>query len=270
MASIIIAFGRDKASSAINYTSDLVAGEKVSIPENPNWRNELSGVSQNTTFNTTPTQTSESALTESTLTDTVSTAFISNYLALKQNGNLNSTSAQDLIDKTISYIGQNSSQVTKISESQLNVVADNGNQSIMDYGENFGNIIKNNTHKEVENELEIIMDAMNSKDSLKINELNNIIAVYEKTFHELIKIPVPKTFVKVHLNLVNSINGIYLALTEIKNVFSDPIRGLTALKNYKENATIFIQAKKALIDFILKNNVVYKQGGGGYYLLNNI
>jgi len=68
VAAIIIAFSRDKASSAINYTSDLVAGEKVSIPENPNWQNELSGVSQNTA----PVQISENTPTESTLTDTVS------------------------------------------------------------------------------------------------------------------------------------------------------------------------------------------------------
>src|SRR3989344_9261703 len=87
VAATIIAFGKDKAGAAINYASNLVAGEKVSVPENPNWQNELSDVaplSDQTQSSDTASQNSG----EENTTDTVSTALVSNYLALKQNGTL--------------------------------------------------------------------------------------------------------------------------------------------------------------------------------------
>ena len=266
VVAIIVAFGRDKSSQAINFASDIVAGDKILVPENPNWQDELSGVATNIKLAQTETSTS----TKETATDTISRTLISNYLALKQNGNLNSTSAQELVDKTISYIGESGGRVAEIFESQLNIVADNGKQSITDYGENLGNISIRNKPLGTKNEIGVIMKVVQSQDSSQINELSDIIATYKKITGELIQMPVPKTFVRAHIDLVNGVGGIAQALIEIKNVSNDPVSGLVALQIYVKNATLLASVKKAVVDFISQNNISYKQNSGGYYLLYGI
>src|SRR3989339_375785 len=265
VVAIIIAFGKDKSSTAINFASDLIAGEKLTIPENQNWQDELTNVVPSTNQVAT-----KEDLSENGVTDTVATTLISNYIALKQNGSLTGESAQKLIDQTIEYVEKNSSQTALISESGLNIVSDNGKTSISQYGENLGMIFKTNKPKVVRNEMEIITQIVESKDSNKMSDLNTIIAVYEKILAELIKMPVPKSFVKAHLDMTNGVKGMIMALTEIKSVLSDPVKSLSAMELYQEGSTIFIQAKQATNIFIIQNNIVYKQGTGGYYLLYGI
>lgn len=264
VAAIIITFGRDKASSAINYTSNLVAGEKVKIPENPNWQNELSGIA----INTEPAQVEDASSTPETATDAISTALMSNYLALKQSGTLDTTSTQKLLDQTVGLFDQFGSKV--VLNTNLNVIPDNGKQSIADYGENLGNILRNDKPKVVIDERQVITAAISSNDPSKMAELDAVIAVYEKMANDFTKMPVPQIFVKAHLDLVNGLNNLVLSLTEVKKVLNDPVSGLTALQTYGKSAVAFTQAMAATKDFITKNKIIYKQGSGGYYLLYGI
>ena len=265
VASIIITFGKDKSSTAINFASDLVAGEKISIPENPNWQNELGGVTTNTTLN----QTEENTSSPETTTDTISKSLMSNYLALKQSGTLDATSAQKLVDQTMDYIGKTSGSLN-IETPKLNIIPDNGKQSVFDYGENLGMILKTNKPKGSENEITILQEGMTKKDPEKMKELQTAIEVYEKVVNEMIKMPVPKTFVKAHTDVVIGMEAIILGLKEMKTVLDDPIKGLQGLQTYKEGGTLFMQAIKASLDFIKQNGIVYKQGSGGYYLFYGI
>jgi hypothetical protein len=264
--SIMIVFGRDKSSQAINLASNLVVGDKASIPENPNWQNELSGIS----YNSTSTQTEASTSAPETVTDTVSRTLLSDYLALSQSGNLSSSSAQALIDKTIEYMDQTQTVSPAIQASELNVVADNGKQSVMDYGENFGMILKTNKPAEPKEVSSVVTQIIQSGDVSKIKELDGIIIVYNKVVLELTKMPVPKTFVKAHLDVINSIRSGASALTEIEIVSNDPVKALAALKTYGKSVNMFTQVMQAIYGFIAQNNVVYKQGSGGYYLLHGI
>jgi hypothetical protein len=264
VAAIIIAFGRDKSSEAINFASNLVAGEKISIPENPNWQKELGGVSANTIL----VQKEESTSTPETATDTISRTLVANYLALKQSGTLNQTSVQKLIDQTINLTDELGSTAT--SDTKLNIIPDNGRQSMIDYGENLGNILKNNKPKEPQKALDIFTQILQSENPSKLNELDDFTTTYEKISSEFVKMPVPQTFVKAHLDLTNSIKNGATALTKMKLVFSDPFKSLLAVQSYQNNITTFTQAMQAIILFLKQNNVVYKQGSGGYYLLYGI
>lgn len=264
VAAIIITFGRDKSSSAINFASDLIAGEKISIPENPDWQNELSGVSANTNL----AQMQNATTTPETLTDTVSKSLISNYLAMKQSGTLDSASAQKLLDQTVNLFDELGDET--ILETKLNVIADNGSKSITDYGENLGNILRNDKPTTLMDERKLITDAISSRNQSKLDELDGIIAVYENISEDLIKMPVPRTFVRAHLDMINGVRAMAIALKQIKNVFNDPVKSLSEMQLYQGGIAMFIGARQATNSFIIKNNIVYKQGSGGYYLLYGI
>ena len=264
VATIILVFGRDTSSKAINFANNLVAGDKVSIPENPNWRAELGNIN----VNLDKTKEEKASSTRETTTDIVSRSLVANYIALKQNGSLDNVSAQKLIDQTVSLTEQLGSQADL--ETKLNIIPDNGIQTMTNYGNDLGNILKSNRSERMKNELEIITQAIETRDQTKIDELDSIIVAYEQIAADLVKIPVPQTFVKAHLDITNGIKEMAISLKEIKNVFSDPINSLSSIQLYQEGVTIFTQALRATNIFIIKNKIIYKQGSGGYYLLYGI
>lgn len=265
VASIIVAFGKDKTTSAVTSVNNLVGGGKISIPENPNWQNEFNTLGSVSLFEQTG---GGSATGTETVTDAVSKSLISNYLALKQNGSLDGASAQKLIDQTINYIGQPAA--VEIKASDLKIIPDNGKQTISGYGEDLGNIIKKNRPLDVKNELEIISKSIETRDSSMVAELDNVIYVYEKISTELAGMTVPNTFVKAHLDMVNGSRNMASALTELKAVFNDPIKSLAHIQLYQKGMTAFTQAMRATVIFINQNGVIYKQDSGGYYLLYGI
>ncbi len=263
VTSIILAFGKEKSGTAINFASNLVAGDKISIPENPDWQNELGQIT--ISGSDLIAKTGEGA---QTTTDIVSTSIASNYLALKQSGALDQESAQKLIDQTIDFINQNGEKI--VATSELNVISDNGLQTITEYGENLGTILRKNRPAIVKNEVEIITKALETNDQSKIEELQEIIIVYNNITNDLLKMKVPKTFVKAHLDMINGSKGITLALKKIQGVFGDPIQGLPTLQIYSQGANTLTKSLQATSSFIVENKVVYKQGSGGYYLLYGI
>ena len=266
VVAVIIAFGREKSSGVINSVNNLVAGEKISIPENPNWQNELG----KTTANAELTQGEDGTSTQETTTDIVSRTFMSNYLALEQSGTLDDTSAQKLIDQTLDYIGKTSGSLN-IETPKLNIVPDNGKQSIGEYGENLGMILKNNKPKKgAGDEFAILQEAMSKRDPKKIQELQGIVEFYEKMANEITKMPVPKTFVNAHTDIIIGTKAVILGLKEMKTVLDDPFRGLRGLQTYQEGGNLSFEAIKATLDFIKQNKIVYRQGTGGYYLLYGI
>lgn len=263
--SIIIAFGKEKSSTAIDFTNNLIAGEKVTIPQNQNWKNELASLDSN--FKPTTEKGVEIGTVE-TDTDKISQSLISNYLSLKQSGNLNQESAQKIVDQTINLIAALGDEV--VLETNLNTIPDNGNQSIVNYGEQLGNILKKNKPNSIKNETEIIRQAVSLEDLEKIKELNSIIDIYKKIANDLLKIPVPKNFIKAHLDMANGAKAMAIALEEMKSVFNDPFKGLGAIELHKEGELMFTGAIKATNNFLIKNKISYKQGSGGYFLLYGI
>ncbi len=263
VAGTIITFGKDTADSAISSVSNLVAGDKIEIPNNPEWQTDLKVVGSNVV----PTESSKDS-EPATITDTVSVSLMSNYLTLKQSGTLDQTKAQQLVDSTVNYLDQLGEP--KIESSKLNVVADKGKLSAIEYGARLGAIIKKNKPSSVTNELDIINQAVSTRNAEKIKELDNVIVVYKTLELELTAMPVPTTFVKAHTDLVNGVKGMRLGLEQIKLIFADPFKGLFGVKVYQESGTAFIQSLRATISYLVQKNIVYKQGSGGYYLLHGI
>jgi hypothetical protein len=263
VAAVILAFGREKSSEVINIASNLTAGDKVAIPENPNWQNELGVLNTNKVIDET-----ESASTKETITDAVSRSLISNYLALKQTGKLDSTSAQKLLDQSVSYIEQSGTQVAKIT--QFNIIPDNGTKTIADYGENLGIIVRSKSVAEIKEDFNLIAQIFSTPNKTNLNTLDGIISGYEKILNALVKMPVPQTFVKAHTDIVNGTNGMISALKTIKDIPNDPLKGMIILQSYQNSVMTLSQAVNATITFIKQNNIIYKQGSGGYYLIYGI
>lgn len=256
----VLVFGKKNTAGQQILSSTLRAGDKVDLPNNTNWQDIL------TTNNiyeqsTTPTSTSS-------ISDQISISLISNYLQLKQSDALTPENTQKIIDLTTSSI-INSSQ-NQIESAELNIVPDNGRQTIVNYAEDLGKVFKENRPKEVKNEIQIITKALESGDEKNLLEINSIIEVYDTLILDMKSMYIPKTFQKSHLDMVNGLIHISTSLKSIKDTYNNPFGSVSALSSYQNGVNVFLVARKATVDFIIKNKINYEQGSGGYYLLYGI
>ncbi len=263
--SIIIVFG-GKQPPKVNLANTLLPGENLSLPENPNWQEDFNQISFYSSQ--TSQELSGEEHTDQTTTDAVATSLFSNYLVLKQNGLLNQSSAEKLVDQAINYTDTTS--LKKIGASDLKIVPDNGKLTILDYGENLGLILKNNQSDPEKNEIYILQTALETNHPEKIEELDEAIVLYKKMAMEIQQMPAPKTFVKAHIDTINGLIGMAASLEQIKRVFSDPLLALSGVQAFQTNGNLFVQAVQASSLFIKQNGIEYEQGSGGYYLMYGI
>jgi hypothetical protein len=265
---IVLIFGQNTVKSGVKSINTLVVGEKVALPENPNWQEDFGKATAGTINSSITLENSTSASSSQTLTDTVSRSLMANYLVLKQNGSLDANTAQNLVTNTAGYI--QAMKAEKITVNALNLIPDNGQKTMTEYGDRLGNIIKSNRPAKSMNEVEIIKSAVQTRNTEEIKELEKIALIYSNLAKDLQKMPVPQKFARAHLDIVNSLLGISGSLNQITKIFEDPMQGLAALQTYQESASTYVSAHKSIIDFLTQNKISYKQGSGGYYLMHGI
>lgn len=261
---IMFSFRKQETQKIVNISNNLVVGDKVNLPNNTDWQIELEKIP-----NTDIEPIDKEEKNKKTLTDKISEDFMSSYLTLKQNGQYNDTNAQILVDKTLDYISKTESE-QNIGDIKLNIFADRGKSSIIEYGERLGNIMKKNKPKDAKNEIKILESVATSKDEKQIEDLKQISSKYAQIAKDLVDMPIPQSFKKAHLDLIVSMKGFESATAEMAFVLNDPFRAITAIQKYQENTVIFSEVMKAIIKHIITNKISYKQGSGGYYLLYGI
>lgn len=263
---VIVGFGIEKSSDLVGSSDNLIAGEKILPPTNPNWQEDLDKLNiQNKDLSGT-----EVIPNRDTVTEALSITLASNILTHKQNNTLTERTALDLIDKSLDFVDSTAPKTDSFKVSDLNVVPNNGQISIKQYGENLGLILKTSRPVNAKNEMQIIGDALQTNNPSKMNELDPVIMNYQNLNEKLVKMPVPQLFVEAHLDMVNGLNQIPSSLKEVKKVFADPMTGLMSLELYNGGVSLFASAISATVDFIKSNKVIYEQGSGGYFLLYGI
>lgn len=263
VTSIIIALGSDKASTAINYAGNIVAGEKITLPKNPEWQSELV-VSERVILEN---KESQEATTTDTLTDTVSKTLLGNYILLKQNNGLNQQSAEALVNQSVDII---KSEETPIQPIVLDIISDNSRQSIQVYGDRLGIIYKQNVPPDPITNFDPFLKSLQEQDLEKLAKLQESIDLHNKVADELTLIPVPQTLVQSHTDMISGIRMSASGLEKIKNSPNDPIYGFVGLEMFREGKVKLYTAIESIHSSINQNGIIYEQGSGGYYLLYGI
>lgn len=262
VAFIVLVFGKKNTAGQKILASTLRAGDELSLPTNSNWQDVLTTNNQLGNENL-------ATSTESTgLTDQVSLLMMSNYLSLKQSGDIDQNDVANIINEIKPYTDD--VNLYQIKSSELNILNNYDNEDIAKYGEDVGKILKNNKPQESKNEILILQEFITKKEPEKIKDLREASRVYSILASELKKMPVPSIFLKAHMDTVNGMNNLAVGLNEIEKVFEDPMFALKGLSVYQAGGDMFIQSVRASSEFIKNKGVVYKQGSGGYYLLYGI
>lgn len=259
---IILIFKKEELIKVVDFGNSLVSGESLTIPQNPDWQNQISSLEiQNKNLNTTNS-------TSDNLTDTTTVSLMSNYLALKESGLLTEDSALRLIDETLNFIGTSGQSKTN-SGFNLKIVSTTG-ISVFQYGENLGLILKNNNPINLRNGLAITSEAIESKDPQLVKDLSIVINESESLISKIREMDVPSIFEKNHRGMLEGLILISESLRDLQKVFTDPVVALNSLDRYVSGVNMFTSSGMGIFTFIKDSGIIYEQGSGGYFLLYGI
>jgi hypothetical protein len=109
-------------------------------------------------------------------------------------------------------------------------------QDIANYANTVASAIMANNLPNLEGELIILQDILNSNDTSRVTELNSLAEAYKRNRDAVLSTPVPAFLVKEHLDLINTLHAIHKDIEAMAAAVDDPAFALLRLKRYEDDA----------------------------------
>jgi hypothetical protein len=169
-----------------------------------------------------------------TLTGRLGENFIESYLLTKTQGTFG-RSTDELVSDTVDVLAAETAHKL-YSARQLEIMDDWENEDIVNYANTAALAITNNNVVLEQGELFILYDALQTEDPQGIAELQLISAAYAGMRDDMLQTPVPRTFVKEHLDLINTYHALHKDVEAMAITLEDPAFALMRLKRYEDDA----------------------------------
>lgn len=147
--------------------------------------------------------------------------------------------------------------------SDLYITSDNSAESVKKYLNSFGVLIKKYTAQPYRNEDAVLNDAMKTKNSEQLKELQLPIIGYQNFSRDLKQLEVPVVLADAHLKIVNGYEGMAKGLSGAQVVFSDPINGTAGLESYSKYKLDVTDGYAMIVIYVAKNNISMNQDEPG-------
>ena len=142
----------------------------------------------------------------------------------------------------------------KYTLSDLNISNDNGETAGSLYKKTLNTLIQNHVATEQsENELTILITAMDTDNADILNKLDTKIALYEKLITNLLAIKTPSLVAQIHLHLIQGYETMRSATVGFKSILSDPVVGVASLTEYRNGIDMLTAVEKEYRDFSVAN-----------------
>ncbi|MBP9855984.1 MAG: hypothetical protein KBC48_01595 [Candidatus Pacebacteria bacterium] len=133
------------------------------------------------------------------------------------------------------------------------------------YGEKIGAILKPYGEPR-ENELKVLLEALNSQQANDLLALREIRQMHEQAVTQLLALVVPKSAATLHLKLINNLSAQAHLLTNMEQVFTQPLLALeSAQALYQHSADFYLLAGEINIYFQGRNIIFNNQEGAKIY-----
>ena len=180
-------------------------------------------------------QASSSYTPPDTVTGQMSIDFMEGIIRSKGYGAFGSSN-EEVIANTVDSLSKETEQ--KLYDiSDVIIMEEWDNQDIINYANTAASAIYRNSVPNLESELLILKDYMNTQDEGRLVELKSLAAVYQGYRDDTLKIPVPAFLTKEHLDLINTYEAIHADIDAMTLALSDPVVALLRLKRYQDDAT---------------------------------
>lgn len=162
--------------------------------------------------------------------DLISREFFARYMELKQTGSSKDKISQEqLAQRTAGNIVL--SQPGKYELKDILTKNDNSKDAVRLYGQQITNIFNKNSVK-TRNEAVIAKESFEEEDPEILNEIDISIDSYKKIINSLLLVSVPESISRLHLELINSMNGALFVAKSLRNSSLNPIEGAQGVQYY--------------------------------------
>lgn len=188
---------------------------------------------------------------EGSPTSAISSELFSDYLGLKETGNLNIESERELIERLIDN-NTNPFEFNEYTISSFKIFSDK-KENISNYKESITNIFKNFS-KVTENELIVMTTAIETGDESEFRKLDYAVVVYESVIRDLLDVEVPNSARFMHTDLLNGLNYFSEVIRGMRGVIANPLSAVTSVNSYTE-------AEEYINDVFLELNAYFIDKG---------
>ncbi len=195
-----------------------------------------------------------------TTTGQAALALIQRAVLAKTHGTFGD-SQEEMVKKTADSIkAQSGDKIYSIKD--IIISKDTADQDIRNYGNALANAILDNDVQGLRDKLLILKNVLESPTPSQedLDELKVIADIYLNTRNATLNIPVPKTFVKEHLDLINVYNAYHQDIVAMYKVHEDPLLTLVRLKRYEDDATGLRLALQNMYFALKKHERVFEEG----------
>lgn len=125
---------------------------------------------------------------------------------------------------------------TLLVEADISLSDDTSSTALRAYGNSIARIVRDNAMEgEVATEIELLERALQANDPELLADLARIAASYEGMIADMRALSVPRTYVKEHLDLVNTYQAMLINIRAFEAAFTDPVYSLVRFQRHQED-----------------------------------
>lgn len=238
-------------AGVVNYS------EEISSVDNTGWKDSLSVVPQTDLLKTLSAYNKEGEInTATTTTDIVARELLINY-ALVQGTNMSTTTLSDYDARVIAQTAIDKIEIPnakQYAEKNLNISANNSPEAITAYVKEINDLIRAFNLSQNGDDISVVFAVPTSEIDIKrTQKISQTVSQYQKLITDLLLVRVPSALARPHLLLVQKYANIQATLKPMSEIFTDPLKGLVALSNYRNEISGFdLIAKEYETSFLKK------------------
>lgn len=168
-----------------------------------------------------------------TVTGQLGIQFLEGFIRSKQYGSLGKTK-EEVVEATVDSLNRATQQELYDTHDVI-IMNTWTDEDIKNYGNAMADAILTNNVSGVDQEINIMNDALNNGKTERLKELEVIADIYTRTLEDSLAIPVPSPFLKQHLDLLNSYRAIQEDIAAMSQVISDPMVTFVRFKRYQDD-----------------------------------
>ena len=190
--------------------------------------------------------------TPGSLSEGVATNFVSNYLSLKDSGQLTDENKNQLVQQITKESQEFSEIKDKYSVFDLKTFSDYEKEDIREYGNSFASVFI---------EYHVTLTSIKNKDdAIYIETMSRL---FISLADELSKIPTPTGVVDAHLDFINNTNRVGQILLLLNQAEQDPLRALYSIKQYQEVSAEQPKLFVSIANYFRANDILFSDGDPG-------
>jgi len=194
-----------------------------------------------------------------TETDKFAQQFFASLSAMKQNGQIDQTT----INNVSTSLGQNivdPNLVDTYTEKDITLSENDGVSEQNTYYTNAKKLFETYKKEGLGSELEIVSEIVSSgkveNEQDAIDKLTNIANAYQKFAQKMLELKVPESLAQYHIRIINSANNTGISVRNMIKIIDDPIVGLSGLSQYQKYSDDFITSVGDLEKILSNNGII--------------